>query len=57
MTGPLPERNYRRRRERLFRGMWSLTFRPHPRGTVGPRNTTINEISAQTKGFCILTST
>ena len=27
----LPERNYRRRRERLFCGMWSLTFRPHPR--------------------------
>ena len=53
----LPERNYRRRRERLFCGMWSLTFRAHPRGTVGPRNTTINEISAQTKGFCILTST
>ena len=47
----LPERNYRRRRERPFCGMWSLTFRPHPRGMVGPRNTTINDIPAQTKGF------
>ena len=28
----LPERNYRRRCERLFCGMWPPTFRPHPRG-------------------------
>ena len=39
------------KRERPFCGMWSLTFRPHPRGMVGPRNTTINDIPAQTKGF------
>ena len=49
--GSLLERNYRRRRERPFCGMWSLTFRSHPRGMVGPRNTTINDIPAQTKGF------
>ena len=52
----------------IFLGKWfaappgkkfplGLCFRPHPRVTVGPRNTTINDIPTQTKGFCILTST
>lgn len=44
----LPERNYLRRRERLFCGIWSLTFPlpPSPR-KAGSRNTTINDILSE----------